>query len=179
MPMEVMTGLSYPPHTGQLEPLLLPASPVKIGKVSLERVICLLWGLQGQVNHLEQAILDQAKVSQEVQTNVENISQAVDTVKDGLAQLQQPQGPLTPKDWKPHAVEETPRAAPKPEPIGQAQPFLGAPAPIISTGAPMCNPLHLFNPYPSSSFPLGPAPAAPAAPPAAPQLQRCLQPPPL
>ncbi|QRW22064.1 Retrotransposon gag protein [Rhizoctonia solani] len=57
---------------------------------------------------------------------------------------------------------------PKAKPIGKAQPFLGAPAPIISTGVPRCNPLSLFNPYLSSSFPSGPAPAAPAAPPAAP-----------
>ncbi|KAF8687099.1 hypothetical protein RHS03_09998, partial [Rhizoctonia solani] len=106
--------------------------------------------------------------SQEVWTNVENISQTVDIVKDGLAQLQQPWGPHTPEEQKPPAVKETPRAAPKAKPIGKAQPFLGAPAPIISTGAPRRNPLSLFNPYPSSSFPLGPAPATTQGPPPAP-----------
>ncbi|KAF8751601.1 hypothetical protein RHS01_08304 [Rhizoctonia solani] len=126
-----------PVDQGQLEPLFPPASP-ELGEVSLERVIRLLWGLQAQVC-----------------TNVENISQAVDVVKDGLAQLQHTRGPHTPEDQKPPAVEETPRAAPKAEPLGKAQPFLGGPAPIISTGAPRRDPLSLFNPYPSSSFPLG------------------------
>ncbi|QRW26438.1 Retrotransposable element Tf2 protein [Rhizoctonia solani] len=154
-----------PVDQGQLEPLFLPASP-ELGKISLKRVIRLLWGLQSQVDRIEQALLEQAKVSQEVQTNVENILQMVNTVKDGLAQLQHAQGPHTPEEQKPPAVEETPRAAPKAEPIGKAQPFLGAPAPIISTGAPWRNPLSLFNPYPSSSFPLGPAPAPQGPPPA-------------
>ncbi|KAF8755940.1 Retrotransposon gag protein [Rhizoctonia solani] len=155
-----------PVNQGQLEPLFPPASP-ELGKVSLERVIRLLWGLQSQVDRIERTLLEQAKVSQEVQTNVENISQTVDTVKDGLAQLQHARGPHTPEEQKPPAVEETPRAAPKAKPIGKAQPFLGAPAPIISTGAPRRDPLSLFNPYPSSSFPLGPAPA-PQGPPSAP-----------
>ncbi|GAB1525928.1 hypothetical protein RhiTH_009094 [Rhizoctonia solani] len=126
-----------PVDQGQLGPKFPPASP-ELGKVSLEQVC----------------------------TNVENISQAVDVVKDGLAQLQLPQGPHTPEDQKPPAVKETPQAVPKAKPIGKAQPFLGAPAPILSTGAPKRNPLTLFNPYPSSSFPLGPAPAAQGPPPA-------------
>ncbi|KAF8750037.1 hypothetical protein RHS01_09618 [Rhizoctonia solani] len=141
--------------------LILPTSPVNLGEVSLNRVTRLLWGLQGQVNCIEQYLTEQAKVSQEICTNVENILQAVDTVKDGLAQLQLTQGPHTPKEQKPPVVKETPRAAPKAKPIGKAVPFLGGPAPIISTGAPWHNPLTLFNPYPSSSFRLGPAPAAP------------------
>ncbi|QRW20513.1 hypothetical protein RhiXN_05502 [Rhizoctonia solani] len=120
------------------------------------------------VNCIEQYLTEQAKVSQEICTNVENILQAVDTVKDGLAQLQLTQGPHTPKEQKPPVVKETPRAAPKAKPIGKAVPFLGGPAPIISTGAPWHNPLTLFNPYPSSSFRLGPAPAAPQGPPPAP-----------
>ncbi|KAF8716633.1 hypothetical protein RHS02_09871, partial [Rhizoctonia solani] len=94
-----------------------------------------------------------------------SLKQAVNVVKDGLAQLQLPWGPHTPEEQKPPTVEETPWAAPKAKPIGKAQPFLGAPAPIIPTGAPRHNPLSLFNPYPSLSFPSGLAPAAPAAPP--------------
>ncbi|QRW18769.1 Transposon Ty3-G Gag-Pol polyprotein [Rhizoctonia solani] len=150
-------GRSYPTHTmatrsrppsrarspvdqGQLGPDFPPASP-ELGEVSLERVICLLWGLQSQVDRIEQTLSEQNKISREVCTNVENISQAVNVVKDGLAQLQLPRGPHTPEDQKPPAVEETPRAAPKAEPIGKAQPFLGAPAPIISTGAPRRDPL--------------------------------------
>ncbi|KAF8718572.1 Retrotransposon gag protein, partial [Rhizoctonia solani] len=156
-----------PVDQGQLEPFLPPASP-ELGKVSLERVICLLWGLQSQVDRIKRTLLEQAKVSQEVWTNVKNILQAVDTVKDGLAQLQHTRGPHTPEEQKPPAVKETPRAAPKAKPIGKAQPFLGAPAPIISTGAPRRDPLSLFNPYPTSSFPSGPAPAAPQGPPPAP-----------
>ncbi|GAB1528496.1 hypothetical protein RhiTH_011690 [Rhizoctonia solani] len=155
-----------PVNQGQLEPLFPPASP-ELGKVSLERVIRLLWGLQSQVDRIERTLLEQAKVSREVRTNVENILQTVDAVKDGLAQLQHAQGPHTPEEQKPPAIKETPRAAPKVEPIGKAQPFLGAPAPIIPTGAPRRDPLSLFNPYPSSSFPLGPAPA-PQGPPSAP-----------
>ncbi|QRW26426.1 Retrotransposable element Tf2 protein [Rhizoctonia solani] len=138
-----------PVNQGQLEPLFPPASP-ELGKISLERVIRLLWGLQSQVDRIKRALSEQAKVSRE----------------DGLAQLQHTQGPHTPEEQKPPAVKETPRAAPKAKPIGKAQPFLGAPAPIISTGAPRRNPLSLFNPYPSSSFPLGPAPAPQGPPPA-------------
>ncbi|KAF8750492.1 Retrotransposon gag protein [Rhizoctonia solani] len=114
--------------------------------------------------------------NQEVCTNIKNVSQMVNVVKDGLTQLQLPWGPHTPENQKPPAVKETPRAAPKVEPIGKTQPFLGAPAPILSTGAPRRKPLTLFNPYPTLSFPLGPAPAAPTAPPAAPQVT--LAPPP-
>ncbi|KAF8703952.1 hypothetical protein RHS03_06141, partial [Rhizoctonia solani] len=142
-----------------------PGRPLEpLGKVSLKRVICLLWGLQSQVNCIKRTLLEQVEISQEVCTNIENVSQAVNVVKDGLAQLQLHWGPHTPEDQKPPAVKETPRAAPKAKPIGKAQPFLGAPAPIVSTGAPRCNPLSLFNPYPSSSFPLGLAPTAPQGP---------------
>ncbi|QRW23229.1 Retrotransposon-derived protein PEG10 [Rhizoctonia solani] len=154
-----------PVDQGQLEPFLPPASP-ELGKVSLERVIRLLWGLQSQVDRIKRTLLEQTKISQEVWTNVKNILQTVDVVKDGLAQLQHAWGPHTPEEQKPPAVEETPRAAPKAKPIGKAQPFLGAPAPIISTGAPRRNPLSLFNPYPASSFPPGPAPAPQGPPPA-------------
>ncbi|KAF8755015.1 Retrotransposon gag protein [Rhizoctonia solani] len=74
-------------------------------------------------------------------------------------------GPHTPEEQKPPRSRK-PRAAPKAKPVGKAQPFLGGPAPIISTGAPRRDPLSLFNPYPSSSFPLGPAPASQGPPPA-------------
>ncbi|KAF8696468.1 hypothetical protein RHS03_07867, partial [Rhizoctonia solani] len=164
-----------PIDQGELGPFLPPASP-ELGKVSLERVIRLLWGLQSQVDRIKRTLLEQAKISQEVWTNVENISQTVNTITDGLTQLQQSRGPHTPEEQKPPAVKETPRAAPKAKPIGKAQPFLGAPAPILSTGAPRRDPLSLFNPYPSLSFPSGPAPTAPTAPPAAPQVT--LAPPP-
>ncbi|QRW23148.1 Retrotransposon-derived protein PEG10 [Rhizoctonia solani] len=127
-----------PINQGLLEPLLPPASP-ELGKVSLKKVIHLLWGLQAQVNCIEQTLLEQTKINQEVCTNIENILQTVDVVKDGLAQLAW--GPHTPEEQKPPTVKETPRAVPKVKPIGKTQPFLGAPAPIISTGAPRRNPL--------------------------------------
>ncbi|GAB1527316.1 hypothetical protein RhiTH_010491 [Rhizoctonia solani] len=171
-----MATRSWPPSQacspidqGELGPFIPPASP-ELGKVSLERVIHLLWGLQSQVNRIERTLLDQAKVSQE------NISQAVNVVKDGLAQLQSAQGPHTPEEQKPPAVKETPRAAPKVKPIGKTQPLLRALAPIISTGVPRRNPLSLFNPYPSSSFPSGPAPAAPQGPLPAPVITPALPP---
>ncbi|KAF8669656.1 hypothetical protein RHS04_08823 [Rhizoctonia solani] len=121
-----MATCSWPPSQacspidqGELGPLLLPASP-ELGKVSLKQVICLLWGLQSQVNCIEQTLLEQTKVNQEVCTNAKNISQAVDVIKDGLAQLQLPWGPHTPEDQKPPAVKETPWAAPKAKSIGKA-----------------------------------------------------------
>ncbi|QRW27794.1 Retrotransposon-derived protein PEG10 [Rhizoctonia solani] len=123
-----------PVNQGQLEPLFLPASP-ELGKVSLKQVIRLLWGLQSQVDHIEQTLLEQNKINQEVCTNVKNISQAVNVVKDGLAQLQLPWGPHTPEDQKPPAVKEIPWAAPKAKPIGKAQPFLG-PQPLSSPQGP-------------------------------------------
>ncbi|GAB1526640.1 hypothetical protein RhiTH_009810 [Rhizoctonia solani] len=95
-------------------------TPPELGKVSLEQVICLLWGLQSQVNHIKRTLSEQNEINQEVCTNVKNISQAVNVVKDGLAQLQLPWGPHTPEDQKPPAVKETPRAAPKAKPIGKA-----------------------------------------------------------
>ncbi|KAF8751774.1 zinc ion binding [Rhizoctonia solani] len=148
-----MATRSWPPsqarspiNQGELGPLLLPASP-ELGKVSLKRVICLLWGLQSQVNRIEQTLLEQTKVR-------------------WACPAPALPGSPHPEEQKPPAVEETPRAAPKAKPTGKAQPFLGAPAPIISTGAPRRNPLSLFNPYPSSSFPSGPAPAPQGPPPA-------------
>ncbi|KAF8752080.1 hypothetical protein RHS01_08077 [Rhizoctonia solani] len=122
-----------PIDQGELGPFLPPASP-ELGKVSLERVIRLLWGLQSQVDRIERTLLEQAEISREVRTNVENISQTVNVVKDGLAQLQLARGPHTPEEQKPPAVEETPRAAPKAEPIGKAQPFLGPQPPSSPQG---------------------------------------------
>ncbi|QRW15597.1 Retrotransposon gag protein [Rhizoctonia solani] len=128
-----------PVDQGELGPFLPPASP-ELGKVSLERVIRLLWGLQSQVDRIKRTLLEQTE--------------------DGLAQLQSARGPHTPEEQKPPAVKETPRAAPKAKPIGKAQPFLGAPAPIISTGAPGATP----SPF---SIPTLPSPVTdPALPPA-------------
>ncbi|KAF8761891.1 hypothetical protein RHS01_00317 [Rhizoctonia solani] len=69
-----------------------------------------------------------------------SIRETVNVVKDGLAQLQSARGPHTPEERKPPAVEETPRAAPKAEPIGKAQPFLGPQPPSSPQGPPGATP---------------------------------------
>ncbi|KAF8755009.1 hypothetical protein RHS01_05559 [Rhizoctonia solani] len=102
---------------GYLEPALPPTTTVKYGKVSLERVTRLLLGLLGQVKRLEQEIAEIKEAGIETQTNVKNISQTVDVVKDGLRSLQS-HGPHTPKGPQAKAVEETPRPLPKTKPIG-------------------------------------------------------------
>ncbi|GAB1526534.1 hypothetical protein RhiTH_009701 [Rhizoctonia solani] len=77
----------------------------------------LLLGLLGQVEHLEQKIEEVWEAGIKTRTNVENISQAVDVVKDGLRSLQL-RGPTTPEDTKPPVVEATPRPLSKVDPIG-------------------------------------------------------------
>ncbi|KAF8750799.1 hypothetical protein RHS01_09192 [Rhizoctonia solani] len=75
-------------------------------------------------------------------------NQTVNTVKDGLAQLQQSRGPHTPEEQKPPAVKETPRAAPKVEPFGKTQPSLGAPAPTSPQGPLGATPSPFLTPIP-------------------------------
>ncbi|KAF8751516.1 hypothetical protein RHS01_08619 [Rhizoctonia solani] len=105
-----------PIDQGELGPFLPPASP-ELGKVSLERVIRLLWGLQSQVDRIERTLLEQTEVSREVQTNVENISQAVDVVKDGLAQLQSARGPAPAAQGPPPAPVTAPALPPAPSTV--------------------------------------------------------------
>ncbi|QRW18617.1 Retrotransposon-derived protein PEG10 [Rhizoctonia solani] len=155
-----------PLDQGELGPLFPPASP-ELGKVSLEQVIRLLWGLQSQVNCIERTLLEQTKINQEVCTNAKNISQTVNVIKNGLAQLQHSWAPTPLKIKNPLQLRNSPGCA-QTKPIGKVQPYLGDPAPIIPTGPPRHNPLSFFNPYPSLSFPSGPAPAAPTVPPATP-----------
>ncbi|GAB1521089.1 hypothetical protein RhiTH_004180 [Rhizoctonia solani] len=147
-----------PIDQGQLESLIPPASP-ELSNVSLEQVIRLLWGLQSQVDCIKQALLEQAKISQEVQTNVENISQTVNIVKDGLAQLQHTQGPHTPEEQKPLQLRKFPGPCPKPSLLARLNPSLG---PLL----------------PSSLQGLqGPAPATSSqGPPPAPQVPQALPP---
>ncbi|KAF8757143.1 hypothetical protein RHS01_04181 [Rhizoctonia solani] len=102
---------------GYVEPQLLPTTSVEYGEVSLERVTRLLLGLLGQVKHLKQEIAKIKEAGIETQTNVKNISQTVDVVKDGLRCLQL-QGPQTPEGPQSKTVEETPRPLPKTKPIG-------------------------------------------------------------
>ncbi|KAF8754693.1 hypothetical protein RHS01_06133 [Rhizoctonia solani] len=140
-----------PIDQGQLESLIPPASP-ELSNVSLEQVIRLLWGLQSQVDCIKQALLEQAKISQEVQTNVENISQTVNIVKDGLAQLQLPQGPHTPEEQKPLQLRKFPGPCPKPSLLARLNPSLGPQLPSSLQG------LQGATPSPSS-IPTPPCPS--------------------
>ncbi|QRW25683.1 Retrotransposable element Tf2 protein [Rhizoctonia solani] len=157
---------------GYMEPQLLPTTPVEYGKVSLERVTRLLLGLLSQVKRLKQEIAEIKEAGVETQTNVENISQTVDVVKDGLKSLQL-QGPRTPEGPQPKAVEETPRPLPKAEPIGLASgtPFWSEPSRASGLAQPTPRravPLQVPSPPPSLRLqsPIGapaPPPPAPAA----------------
>ncbi|KAF8751555.1 Retrotransposon gag protein [Rhizoctonia solani] len=86
-----------------LGPRLPPTTPIKLGEVSLEWVTRLLLGLLSQVKHLKQKLEEVKETGIKTQTNVENISQTVDVVKDGLRSLQL-HGPRTPeakpRSWK-------------------------------------------------------------------------------
>ncbi|QRW23043.1 Retrotransposable element Tf2 protein [Rhizoctonia solani] len=106
-----------PFDSGHLEPQLPPTSSIEYGEVSLERVTRLLLGLLGQVERLEREVAEIKEAGIETRTNVKNISQTVDVVKDGLKSLQL-QGPRTPEGPQAKAVEETPRPLPKAKPIG-------------------------------------------------------------
>ncbi|KAF8759504.1 hypothetical protein RHS01_01371 [Rhizoctonia solani] len=77
----------------------------------------LLLGLLGQVKNLERKVEEVQEAGIKARTNLKNISQAVNTVKDGLKSLQL-HGPQTPEDTKPPAVEATPRPLSKVDPIG-------------------------------------------------------------
>ncbi|KAF8676141.1 hypothetical protein RHS04_06583 [Rhizoctonia solani] len=101
----------------ELGPQFPPAPYVELGEISLKRITRLLLGLLGQVENLERKVEEVQEAGVKAQTNLENISQAVDTVKDGLRSLQL-HGPQTPEDTKPPAVEATPRPLSKADPIG-------------------------------------------------------------
>ncbi|GAB1522480.1 hypothetical protein RhiTH_005600 [Rhizoctonia solani] len=107
----------------------------------------------------------------EARTNLENISQAVDTVKDGLRSLQL-HGPRTPEDTKPPAVEATPRPLSKIDPVGSTswvsfwpKPSKGLPAFAQPTPV-QAVPLRVPSPPPSPRLrsPIGTAAPSPPAP---------------
>ncbi|QRW25755.1 Retrotransposon gag protein [Rhizoctonia solani] len=100
-----------------MEPQLPPTTSVKLGKVSLEHVTCLLLGLLGHVEQLKQEIAEIKEAGVETHTNIENISQTIDVVKDGLRSLQL-HGPRTPEGPQAKTMEETPCPLPKVKPIG-------------------------------------------------------------
>ncbi|KAF8756494.1 hypothetical protein RHS01_04202 [Rhizoctonia solani] len=100
-------------------PYLPTTAPLKLGEVSLEQITCLLLGLLGQVKNLDQKVKEVQEAGVKAQTNLKNISQTVNTVKDGLKSLQLHR-PRTPEDTKPLVVEATPRPLSKANPIGSA-----------------------------------------------------------
>ncbi|KAF8759980.1 hypothetical protein RHS01_01361 [Rhizoctonia solani] len=162
-----------PVNQGDLGPFLPPATPIKLGEVSLKRVTRLLLGLLGQVERLEQEVGEIKEAGIKTRTNVENISQAVNVVKDGLRSLQL-HGPRTPEDTKPPVVEATPRPLSKVDPIGLASwvsfwtkpskglPVFAQPAPVQAVPpripSPPTSP-RLQSPI-GAPAPLPPAPAA-------------------
>ncbi|KAF8753779.1 hypothetical protein RHS01_06730 [Rhizoctonia solani] len=116
-------------------------------EVSLERVTRLLLGLLGQVERLEREVGEIKEAGIETRTNVKNISQTVDVVKDGLRSLQL-YGPRTPEDTKPrrgsnttppikraphlcpaHSSPSSAPASPSPPPSPHLRSPIGAPAP--------------------------------------------------
>ncbi|GAB1526631.1 hypothetical protein RhiTH_009800 [Rhizoctonia solani] len=122
-----------PVNQGDMGPFLPPATPVELGEVSLKRVTRLLLSLLGQVKRLEREIGEIKEAGIKTRTNIKNISQTIDVVKDGLRSLQL-KGPTTPKDTKPPVVEAMPRPLPKANPAGPssrvsfwAEPSKGAP----------------------------------------------------
>ncbi|KAF8748637.1 hypothetical protein RHS01_10686 [Rhizoctonia solani] len=153
-----------------LGPRLPSATPIKLGEVSLERVTRLLLGLLSQVENLERKLEEVKETGIETRTNVENISQTVDVVKDGLQTLQL-HGPRTPEEAKPPVVEATPRPLHKIEPIGSVSgpsfwpeqpkglPGFAQPAPQRAIPPRVSSP----PPSPRLRSPIGvPAPPAPA-----------------
>ncbi|QRW22972.1 Retrotransposon-derived protein PEG10 [Rhizoctonia solani] len=103
----------------ELGPQLLSTPFVKLGEVSLKRITRLLLGLLGQVENLKQKVEEVQEAGVKAQINLKNISQTVNTVKDGLRSLQLHR-PRTPEDQKPPVVEATPRPLPKANPTGTA-----------------------------------------------------------
>ncbi|GAB1525964.1 hypothetical protein RhiTH_009130 [Rhizoctonia solani] len=160
-----------PIDQGDLGPFLPTAAPVELGEVSLKRVTRLLLGLLGQVKRLKREVGEIKEAGIKTRTNVENISQAIDVVKDGLRSLQL-QGPRTPEDTKPPVVEATPRPLSKVDPIGSTSWVLFWPKPskglpIFAQPTPVqAVPLRVPSPPPSLHLrsPIGTAAPPPPAP---------------
>ncbi|KAF8752639.1 Retrotransposon gag protein [Rhizoctonia solani] len=152
-----------------MEPTLPATTSIEYGKVSLEQVTRLLLGLLGQVERLEQEIAKIKEARIETRTNVKNISQTVNVVKDGLKSLQS-HGPRTPKGPQVKAVEETPRPLPKAKPIGS------------TSGAPFWSEAPKVLPSLAQPTPRRVAPLQVPSPPPSPRLQSLIgktAPPPL
>ncbi|KAF8751854.1 hypothetical protein RHS01_08605 [Rhizoctonia solani] len=88
------------------------------------------------------------EVSQEVRTNVKNISQAVNVVKDGLAQLQSARGPHTPEEQKPPRSRKLPGPRPKPSLLARLNHSSGLQPPSSPQGPPGATPFPFSIPTP-------------------------------
>ncbi|GAB1525959.1 hypothetical protein RhiTH_009125 [Rhizoctonia solani] len=170
-----MATCSQPPsrsqtqvYAGDMGSQLLPAPTLdkyNVKEATLEWVIHLLWGVQGQLDCLKQKIGEQAKAIKEVHTHVKGISQTINGIEARIPQAPQPS---TPEDWKaPPMVKETPQPLPKTKPTqeaihlalaGQTRsiPGLYQPTPIKPICAPM-SPLYSDH---SIHTPTPPPPAA-------------------
>ncbi|KAF8736671.1 Retrotransposon gag protein, partial [Rhizoctonia solani] len=145
-------------NQGYMEPQLPPTTSIELDKVSLERITWLLLGLLGHIKRFKQEIAEIKEAGVETQTNVENISQTINVVKDGLRSLQL-QGPRTPEGPQAKTMEETPRPLPKAKPIGLPTPRRAAPLQVPSPPPS----LRLQSPIGApTSIPLAPAAHYPA-----------------
>ncbi|KAF8670153.1 hypothetical protein RHS04_08660 [Rhizoctonia solani] len=163
-----------PINQGELGPHFWATTPLELGEVSLEQITYLLLGLLGQVENLEQKVKEVQEAGVKACTNLENVSQVVDGIKDGLRSLQ---GPHTPEGTRPKAVDKTPCPVPKAKPVGLAsgppvwpkqprglptfaQPTLQQAVPLQVPSPPPS--LHLQSPISTPAPPLAPAAAYPA-----------------
>ncbi|KAF8751567.1 hypothetical protein RHS01_08148 [Rhizoctonia solani] len=161
-------GLPHAPLCGPLPTLaahtpnlpwqpLPPTSSVKYGKVSLERVTRLLLGLLGQVKRLEREVAEIKEAGIKTRTNVKNISQAIDVVKDGLkssnSKAPAPQKETNPRQWKKrHAPYQKSSLLDRPRPAYPKK---------SRTPTSPVSPSISASPIPNwSTCPLPPAPAA-------------------
>ncbi|GAB1526195.1 hypothetical protein RhiTH_009361 [Rhizoctonia solani] len=139
-----------PLNQGELGPYLPTTTPIKLGEVSLKQITCLLFGLLGQVENLEQKVEEVQEAGVKACTNLENVSQAVDGIKDGLRSLQ---GPYTLEGAKPKVVDKTPCPIPKAKPIGSATPpQVPSPPPSLCLQSPIGAPAPPL-PAPVAAYP--------------------------
>ncbi|QRW18559.1 Retrotransposable element Tf2 protein [Rhizoctonia solani] len=163
-----------PLDQGELGPTLPAAAteptdlePEVYGEISLSRAISLILGLQNQVLRLEQELEETKEAAKEARDWMGAVDQALTRIKARGG------APHTPEDWKPPAVEATPRPLPKtntfPAPsaplVAWAVPSKAPPA--FAQPTPVRAPPRVHTPPPPSPIclrsPQVPQPAAPVA----------------
>ncbi|GAB1527340.1 hypothetical protein RhiTH_010515 [Rhizoctonia solani] len=167
-----MATCSQPPsrsqtqvYAGDMGSQLLPAPTLdkyNVKEATLEWVIHLLLGVQGQLDCLKQKIGEQAKAIKEVIPIVQGISQTINGIEARIPQAPQPS---TPEDWK-----ETPMVKETPQPAqnqgyhkrlstwplqAKLDPSLGSISPLPSNqSVPQCPPSILTIPSTHLHLPL-------------------------